>query len=517
MTHQRPSEIPPWFATSVQYSGDGRAEWPDGQGVAEGPVTVQYDETGDIHIEMEVARFTPEANMYRVIGIMMSTCTSLTVVTPEGEEFVTQGAVMYSPHYDLSTSQPQIKLQFLPSRAQFVRAPSNLAVYWVLPLTNFLTNLLPDMAGPGHLLQLTTTNRRLIPFAIPAGEGFIELLPEYQARKQRLEAHQERRLVTAMMVGKIGDVQILDQTVDQWFPEDFLLLLGLATGADVGAPWIELRDEQGRLVNRIHCPLRRPIFHKVRGTIEHGSHDGIGTLLNSAASAEAFDTAWLRAVLNNLVLCWQNPHIEGILGELIRALDALCTQFGYKTQRLLPQLDAEQQRRVKEILSNASEKLLKLSREAGKAGQVMQRQTLHKIAGRVASNPANIDKDFGLAVSQLLDHFQLFDAKIVELHYLEHPRADGNTWAQMLSDYRGAVMHQNYLDFDQGHDLEEVIRVTRHLHDILVRLVFKLLGYSGTYQPSVAKYAAKETVDWVTQDLPIEKLGYGSEAQPAGA
>lgn len=48
-----------WFSTSVDYAGQGRAEF-GSRWIVEGPVTVHYDEFGESSIEMEVQQVTPE-------------------------------------------------------------------------------------------------------------------------------------------------------------------------------------------------------------------------------------------------------------------------------------------------------------------------------------------------------------------------------------------------------------------------------------------------------------------------
>ena len=70
-------------------------------------------------------------------------------------------------------------------------------------------------------------------------------------------------------------------------------------------------------------------------------------------------------------------------------------------------------------------------------------------------------------------------------------------------------MHRGYFEFRQlEQDVGEVLTVLNHLHDILVRILLKLLDYDGTYQPTVITMTARETVDWVTSDTPASVLGY---------
>jgi hypothetical protein len=46
----------PWFSPSVEYSGEGRADFADNRGSAEGNVIVRFDESGSADICMDVNR-----------------------------------------------------------------------------------------------------------------------------------------------------------------------------------------------------------------------------------------------------------------------------------------------------------------------------------------------------------------------------------------------------------------------------------------------------------------------------
>jgi hypothetical protein len=71
-------------------------------------------------------------------------------------------------------------------------------------------------------------------------------------------------------------------------------------------------------------------------------------------------------------------------------------------------------------------------------------------------------------------------------------------------------MHQGYFDFRSAdEEIVEIFRIMLHLHDIVVRLILKMLRYQGTYHPSVLQVVATDIpVDWVRPDTPARKLGY---------
>lgn len=70
-------------------------------------------------------------------------------------------------------------------------------------------------------------------------------------------------------------------------------------------------------------------------------------------------------------------------------------------------------------------------------------------------------------------------------------------------------MHRGFLELRDGHlAFEEVWAIWKHVHDILIRIVLKMIGYTGTYQPAIRDEQVAKPVDWVTPDLPATELGY---------
>ena len=103
----------------------------------------------------------------------------------------------------------------------------------------------------------------------------------------------------------------------------------------------------------------------------------------------------------------------------------------------------------------------------------------------------------------------LHDADIINGYYQSNPRADGmKDWSSVLSNYRGIAVHTGDFSFqEQKYDIHDVVRITYHLYDILVRIVFKMLGYDRTYQPIIINQTS-QPVDWVKADLQPSKLWY---------
>src|SRR5436305_5892296 len=110
-------------------------------------------------------------------------------------------------------------------------------------------------------------------------------------------------------------------------------------------------------------------------------------------------------------------------------------------------LDPNWQQAVKGILSTAADQIGDEARAAARAGQFDSGRTLDSIAERTERTPGGKENSFGLAVAELLRHFSLPDADIVDAHYLANLRPDGiPTWSAVLSKYRGAPVHTGFFN-----------------------------------------------------------------------
>jgi hypothetical protein len=134
---------------------------------------------------------------------------------------------------------------------------------------------------------------------------------------------------------------------------------------------------------------------------------------------------------------------------------------------------------------------------------------LMTIQGRV-SNAAATEKRFGLAVIDLLRHFALPDAGIVDSSIAQNPRPDkAPDWASVLSNYRGATIHEGYMDFEKKHDARDVICICTHLKDVLTRIIFKEVGYTGTYKSVLRRSYGPQAIDWIQTTTAAANLGFG--------
>jgi hypothetical protein len=551
-----PEDIPlipnNWFSTSISYEGRGRAEFQDPPAAVEGEARVSFDESGSLCVELRVEEVISEQPLRLGLiqlfsgqkpvefsgGVGISgggeppnLCTKLTVTTDHGV-FSAPGDRHYSYGVELFSGNSG-SVTFTPLRSQFDAAGKDQPHYWVMPLTNFLSRLIsrhpvldrhplriyptpvvPDgLEGEDAFIAEHNANlkNRLITFEFMGGPGFIEALPDYDQRAKNLTEGRERHSVTAVMVGEVGARGIEQADLEGWFPDDLLRVLSIVTGTPVGAPWIEFRDARGELIRRVHVKLNLSPFSQGHRPLEEGAHSGTGYLLTKYLSSPDRGESYLNVVLKHLFhVARYGQSLEDKFVYLARAFENLCQRYGFKARDLMKSLDPNWQQAVKAILSTAANQIQDEARAAARAGQFDQSRTLDSIAERTERTPGGKENSFGLAVTELLRHFSLPDADIVDAHYLANPRPDGiPTWSAVLSKYRGAPVHTGFFNISgKEHDADDVRMVETHLHDMLLRIIFKIIGYDGTYQPPVKTLLSDTPVDWVVPSLPAQELGY---------
>ncbi len=287
-----------WFSTQLFYSGWGHAEFLNPSGWVEGSVEIQVDETGEVSIQMEVVDFfvdpplgagsawanrmwllegtkpTPllSGQMFGVGIKPRNKCLNLTVWTREGT-FETLDDIRYyrSEHED------SLHLVFDCMFSGYKVYEAKFEKCWVLPLSNFVssipirqpylgvhpldrhplrifpTPIVPDEIKDDerkHAFLIANGRNAIVPFMFKDKLGFIEALPDYHDRQEKLINGTANIQLTAVLVGEVSDAQMNFEQVLHWIPLDFLLHLSLATGRLVGAPWIEIRDAEGSLVRQ---------------------------------------------------------------------------------------------------------------------------------------------------------------------------------------------------------------------------------------------------------------------------
>ena len=550
-----------WFSPNVSYEGTGRADFANDRGAAEGDVRILFDEFGGCSARMVVNRvdsthplihqvdptlpllerigglvassILPEPNGGAILmhSVINNPCSRLTVETPAG--------VLSSSHqidYRFCSGTDDDHIDFDLWRSEFDWRGAPPPKYWVMPLMNFSSEFChaPNAANR-HPLRIFPTpaipqgltgtepleasiyaNSRngVIVFTFNGSPAFIEPLADYDERERKLNGGSVKALVTAIMVGEVGDNSIEAISLESWFPYDLLRVLGFATGAEVGALWIEFRDESGGLVRRVHQRQGWTIFadghREGHRTIQEGVHRGTGRLMTCFLSSEYACKSHLPVAMNHAT---QGGHyspltIEEKLIYVIRGLDCLCKHFGLTGQYLDKRLKPENREHVRKILHNAANEIRSIARVAKTPEDEQEYCALSKIAERAKTTPWGKAGDFGLAVVDLLNKFGLPDAIIVDSHYAKKS-PHGETWASYLSHLRGASLHEGFFDIRSGEfGVQDLIAASNHLHDLLVRVILKMIKYDGAYQPTVSIGTTRQPVDWVRAGMPAGRLGY---------
>ena len=316
----------------------------------------------------------------------------------------------------------------------------------------------------------------------------------------------------AIMVGELGCCSIKEDDLKNWFPFDFLGLLGLATGSEVSAQCIEFRDAHGGLVRRIHPGFKTPCYSKGHVAIDELHNNGIGRLLNSFQNSQVYsecsDESYFTAVLENLIRGGlNNLTSEDKLSCIFRGLDCLCEKYNFKTKDLRKDLNQDVKINVMKAIKTAARDLSTLEKEERRTNEE-QAKIIQKILGKISQCPF-YDNSYGRAVIDLMHKFDLKDAEIIEAFYETNPRWDNRKWINVLPYYRGKTMHSGYFEFGENeHFRKDIPRFHRHLRDILLRIVLKMINYEGTYRPNVKQKMTICRTDWVNSGTSASELGY---------
>jgi hypothetical protein len=117
-------------------------------------------------------------------------------------------------------------------------------------------------------------------------------------------------------------------------------------------------------------------------------------------------------------------------------------------------------------------------------------------------------KSFGLAVADLAQKFGFHHAQVLDAFFSSKPNQAGRTWPGILNHYRATATHDAHFDWAHRDDLHAILRVRNHLHDLLLRVLLKTVGYDGPYQPPIPPLMQPDSVNWVKATTTPGLLGY---------
>jgi len=540
-----------WPELNLRYEGRGGAEFSSPVGSITGPFRVTYDEYGNTICEAypEQISYDPtyeggahgflwgavkkrEGNSVSFgFGGLNNPCRLLSFTNPAGKFESTSQVHLVG----VGSAEGRSRLKFYVPEAKFETGNPNPAKYFTIPLFNCVAETRDYIQGD-HPLRIYQTPKvpddlpkdkkwmaehkaneqnLVIGFCMDGQVCFIERLPDFDERIGSLGGGAQRR-VTAVLVGEVG-LQPTDTVADfrSWFPLDLLTVLSFASGVEVGFPWIEVRDSSGKLIRRLHGRPWLPTYHEgdvLLSKFDVGINNlsGIGSVITQFLSLPAERRFFLGATMNHARLgsLGSHLHLYDVLDHLIRAFECVCREIGLVQQNLLPKLSASSQSAVCTILEDTGRKFRQLARQSRTGGQLAEARIIETVASR-AANCAGTEKRFGLAVIDLLQKFGLHDAEVIDKFIASHPRADGlPDWASVLSSYRGATIHEGYMDFTKKHDVNDVVRICQHAKDVIARVILTIIGSRGTYEPVTMKNYGPYKLDWVEPTTQPWKLGF---------
>ncbi len=552
----RPSK---WLSLKVRYRGRGKVYFSDPKGFIEGKAVVTVDETGEAEIDVKPEWLTLEGSKRTKISLKnfrdfianvdgpqneidfpVSTrnpCKQVTVSTHEGVYTSTKIGSYVAPF------QPALKIH--PITSEFVaKHAEETEKYFVIPLLNFAPSpstfawhglqhplrlyIFPEI--PDHLtndekmwLKFHFLSRYYLYFKFRDGKGaFIEPLPDYSKRREKLLGTKATALVTAVLVGEVSS--ILDFEPNSTFeesdvPNALLSVLSLATGSRIGASWIELRDEDGKLIRRLHNSIARSRFKAGLGALpstlprEEGS---LERLLEQAQTSEDFTKQYIRAVISQIVFSGyldSDGNIEDQMSFTFRGLEKLCDmrkkeRGSGRLEDLLPSPGVTA--KVSKVLESAMESLNEIQAELGKKDP--QRNVVGNIRADI-ERLLNPELGFGRLISDLLEHNGLYDHKVLEAYYKTRPFGRKAKWIDSVVNENGRndIFHRAWFDWEtKPPNMKEVGAIHYHLRDILIRLVLKALKYDERYQPNLPNVLSLggQFIDWVQLDTDPKLLGY---------
>lgn len=537
-----PVQVNDWLATKILYEGIGKAIFTAPTGFVEGPSQVDVDETGKLRIVLEIDEFDCEEYLdtkfsrydtlmwllngrkphgtgsmsFHAMGVNPhNTCNSFQIVTPDGT-LTTVGRINYNlPMFD------QGKIVFHAISAVFTVNSEEKPEYWVFPLNNFVSPSLETISFPlqRHIIDkhslrvfpppvvpldlppeeqrqaISYANRAncFIPFESGQSLGFVERLPDYQERANRLKSGESGPLITAVMVGNIEERATEFNDALRWLPLDHLHLLSLATGNLVGIPWIEFRDKNGDLVCRLHTQQWQGPFASGHIAIDNFSAGGIGWLLTKAPDELGTE---LRTAIRLIVKGGQSIYyLEDQLAFLFRAADTLTKHLRTQTTISTPaEIDEQLKVRAKKIVQEAGHQIRKIAEEGEDIDKVELERISQVVSGAMNKSPKKPNE--AQALMLLAIELGLMDFAALP---------DRNVWMQLYNKYRNQVIHESYLPSD--YPAEEYIPLWTHLQDLLIRVVLKKLGYDGEYRKFIPMRENRR-VDWVEASTLISELWY---------
>jgi hypothetical protein len=336
--------------------------------------------------------------------------------------------------------------------------------------------------------------------------GFIEPVFDYEKRVEEIEAD-KRSAVTSVMIGNVqSSTSVLED--EEWYPSDLVSLLGLATGRRVSAPWVELRDGDGKIVARRHHRVGDPSLSKGTGIIDEGIDASTGLLLTSYLKSQYRGSVFLRVAIGHLLRSLSGSMtIDDRLGHLFRAAEGLAVGLDLCRSRPL-EMTPSTRSTVEASISQCIAELERIARSSADKDKERVMQIRSRFSDVAANRPS-----FKTQLLDLIDQAGLSDAKWLRcFEYRAYRTSKRIKWTKAANEYRNSIFHSAYIDFNDTYDIDNAIAFMRHLSDVLIRVVLHLIEFDGYYKAICGWQGMvldHQRLDWaVPEKLSGESLGY---------
>lgn len=240
--------------------------------------------------------------------------------------------------------------------------------------------------------------------------------------------------------------------------------------------------------------------------------DSLGDLITTALVSPNLNITQVGVAMKHALRTTSGNYfyVEDILLHVIRAFEALAVYRGYSSTDLLADLPEDAKRQVRECMKQAAKEIRQI------AVDEHSKASLKRIADRVSSFGYK-EGSLGLSIIKLMEEYGFVDNHVVDAHYSKFSPSIQNTdryyfpndFVKAVAVYRGASVHEGALDFDNKHEAEDSAIFTVFLHDLLVRIIFKMMGYTGAYRPFIfGEETPQRNVGWVTVTTSPQELGF---------
>lgn len=426
--------------------------------------------------------------------------SSLAVETESGTFTATSGLVANPVFWGLSGNET---ISLVLNDLVLSRRTEATAKYWLMPLQGPFAEYHRPRTAPPHLLSLD--GESYISFSADGRACGVQMFSKEKSPKHTLATYD------AVAFGELCGSADTREEIWAALPGGLANALSFSIGADVTAPWIEVRGEDGQLIRRFFYRIGRHLtedgFNAFSPVNEFRPDSGIAAFLKAFFSTPTEKRGNLIVPLN-LIRSGApgSSNIEDSITDLIKALDNLCKAHGLTTQELFNKLEKDNQQRVVAVLDEARANLLAIRSDNASNGRQEQADVLNVIVSKVAS-ATTASRDFGIALKDLLKSLHLHDAEVLD-HYYQGLGQESTSWADILSAVRGEVIHNGFLKIRDRHALRSWFDFARHLHDLCKRIVLREVNYSGSYQASTNPWQGDYSVDRVTQTMDVKDLGF---------